>query len=46
MRLELAGRTITFEYPATTFAQTTATVLVTLPEGGPVSVDFDLDALR
>ena len=43
---ELSGATLTFEYLATAFSEGTATVLVTPPEGEPVSVDFDLTALR
>lgn len=43
---ELSGATITFEYPASAFTAPSATVLVTPPEGDPVSVDFDLALLR
>jgi hypothetical protein len=43
---ELSGATLTFEYPASSFADSTATVVVTPPEGDPVSVDFDLTSLR
>ncbi len=43
---ELSGATLTFEYPATAFTADTATVVVTPPEGDPVSVDFDLTSLR
>jgi hypothetical protein len=42
----LSGATLTFDYPAAAFSQDTATVLVTPPEGDPVSVDFDLPSLR
>jgi len=43
---ELSGAAITFEYSAKVFVGDTATVLVTPPEGDPVSVDFDLTSLR
>jgi hypothetical protein len=43
---ELSGATLTFEYPAAALSQNAATVLVTPPEGDPVSVDFDLASLR
>ncbi len=42
----LSGATLTFDYPAAGFSQDTAAVLVTPPEGDPVSVDFDLSSLR
>ncbi len=42
----LTGATLTFEYPASAFTEATATVLVTPPEGDPVSIDFDLSSLR
>jgi len=43
---ELAGARLTFEYLATAFSQDSAVVLVTPPEGDPVSVEFDLASLR
>jgi hypothetical protein len=43
---DLTGATLTFEYPAAAFTDDTATVLVTPPEGDPVSVDFDLTSFR
>ena len=43
---DLTGATIELEFLADSFTSTSATVLVTPPEGQPVQVDFDLTALR
>jgi len=43
---DLTGAVLTFEFPAEAFTADTVTVLVTPPEGGEVSVDFDPTALR
>jgi len=43
---DLTGATITFEYPAAAFTEETASILVTPPEGDPVSVGFDLTSFR
>jgi hypothetical protein len=43
---DLTGATITLEFSAENFQSTSATILVTPPEGDPVQVDFDLTALR
>jgi hypothetical protein len=42
----LTGATITLEFLAENFQSSTATVLVTPPQGAPVQVDFDLTSLR
>ena len=42
----LSGAMLSFDYPAAAFSQDTASVLVTPPEGAPISVDFDLPSLR
>jgi len=42
----LTGATIEIDFPADVFDSDTATVLVTPPEGEPVSVDFDLFSFR
>jgi hypothetical protein len=42
----LSGATLTFEYPAAAFTETSATVQIDPPEGDPVVVDFDLTAFR
>ncbi len=42
----LSGATLTFEYPAASFADTSATIQVDPPEGDPVVVDFDLTSFR
>ncbi len=42
----LAGATLEFDVPASSFTSGTATIDVTPPEGDPVSVDFDLIRLR
>jgi hypothetical protein len=42
----LAGATLEFDLPADAFTSSSATILVTPPEGDPVSVDFDLTHLR
>lgn len=43
----LIGATLQFDLPATDFnSVTTARIVVTPPEGDPVSVDFDLSSLR
>ena len=43
----LIGATLQFDLPASDFnADTTAWIIVTPPEGDPVSVDFDLSSLR
>jgi len=43
---ELSGATLIFEYPASSITSDTVTVLVTPPEGEPVSVNFDPSVLR
>lgn len=42
----LTGATLTFEYPAATFTENTATIQIDPPEGDPVAVDFDLTSFR
>ena len=42
----LTGATLTFEYPAASFTDTSATIQIDPPEGDPVVVDFDLTAFR
>jgi len=42
----LSGATLTFEYPAVSFTETSATVQIDPPEGDPVVVDFDLTSFR
>lgn len=42
----LTGATLGFDLPASAFTGNSATIDVTPPEGTPVSVDFDLSALR
>jgi hypothetical protein len=42
----LAGSTLTFEYPAASFTETSVTIQIDPPEGDPVVVDFDLTAFR
>ena len=42
----LSGATLTFEYPAAAFTETSATIQIDPPEGDPVVVDFDLTAFR
>ena len=42
----LTGATIEIELPAESFSSDSATILVTPPEGDPVSVEFDLTSLR
>jgi len=42
----LSGATLTFEYPAASFTETSATVQIDPPEGDPVVVDFDLTSFR
>jgi hypothetical protein len=42
----LAGATLEFGLPADAFSSGSASILVTPPEGDPVSVDFDLIRLR
>lgn len=42
----LSGATLTFEYPAASFTDTTATIQLDPPEGDPVVVDFDLTSFR
>lgn len=42
----LSGATLTFEYPAASFTDTSATIQIDPPEGDPVVVDFDLTAFR
>ena len=43
---DLTGATIELEFLAESFTSTSATVLITPPEGDPVQVDFDLTSLR
>jgi hypothetical protein len=42
----LSGATLTFEYPAAVFTDSSATVQIDPPEGDPVIVDFDLTSFR
>jgi hypothetical protein len=42
----LSGATLTFEYPADAFTDTSATIQIDPPEGDPVVVEFDLTAFR
>jgi hypothetical protein len=42
----LSGATLTFEYPASAFTDTPATIQIDPPEGDPVVVDFDLTSFR
>ena len=42
----LSGATLTFEYPASAFTDTSATIHIDPPEGESVVVDFDLTAFR
>jgi hypothetical protein len=42
----LAAATLTFEYPAAAFTETSATIQIDPPEGDPVVVDFDLTSFR
>jgi hypothetical protein len=42
----LSGATLELEFLAESFTSTSATVLITPPEGAPVQVDFDLTSLR
>jgi len=42
----LSGATLTFEYPAAAFTDSTATVQIDPPAGDPVEVDFDLTSFR
>jgi hypothetical protein len=42
----LTGATIELDFPADAFNSDTATILVTPPQGDPVSVDFDLLSFR
>jgi hypothetical protein len=42
----LTGATLQFDYPAKAFTSDTATIQIFPPEGDPLSVDFDLSALR
>jgi hypothetical protein len=42
----LVGATLTFEYPAAAFTDTSATIQIDPPEGDPVVVDFDLSSFR
>jgi len=42
----LSGATLTFEYPAFAFTDTSATIQIDPPEGEPVVVDFDLTSFR
>jgi hypothetical protein len=43
---DLTGATIELEFLAESFTSTSATILITPPEGEPVQVDFDLSSLR
>jgi hypothetical protein len=43
---DLTGATLTFEFPADAFTETSATIQIDPPEGDPVAVDFDLTAFR
>lgn len=42
----LSGATVRFEFSAKAFKSDSPTIQVTVPEGDPVSVDFDLSRLR
>ncbi|HET7106120.1 MAG TPA: hypothetical protein VFI38_04865 [Candidatus Acidoferrum sp.] len=42
----LSGATLTFEYLASAFTDTSATIEIDPPEGDPVVVDFDLNSFR
>jgi hypothetical protein len=42
----LSGATLTFEYPAAAFTESSATIQIDPPEGDPVVVDFDLTSFR
>jgi hypothetical protein len=42
----LSGATLTFEFPAAAFTETSATIQIDPPEGDPVVVDFDLTSFR
>jgi hypothetical protein len=42
----LSGATLTFEFPAAAFTETSATIQIDPPDGGPVVVDFDLTSFR
>jgi len=42
----LSGATLTFEYPADAFTESSATIQIDPPEGDSVLVDFDLTAFR
>jgi hypothetical protein len=42
----LSGATLTFEYPADAFTDTSAAIQIDPPEGDPVVVDFDLTSFR
>lgn len=42
----LSGATVYLRFPASAFTSDGATIVVTPPEGDPVSVDFDLSSLR
>jgi hypothetical protein len=42
----LSGATLTFEYPADAFTDTSATIQIDPPQGDPVVVDFDLTSFR
>jgi hypothetical protein len=42
----LTGATLTFEYPAAAFTESSATIQIDPPEGDPVVVDFDLSSFR
>jgi hypothetical protein len=43
---QLSGALLTFEYPAASFTDTSATIQIDPPEGDPVVVDFDLTSFR
>jgi hypothetical protein len=45
-RCVLSGATLTFEYPAAVFTDTSATVQIDPPAGDPVVVEFDLTSFR
>jgi hypothetical protein len=42
----LMGATLTFEYPAAAFTESSSTIQIDPPEGDPVVVDFDLTSFR
>ena len=42
----LSGATLTFEYPADAFTESSAAIQIDPPEGDPVVVDFDLTSFR